>query len=42
MAERLAPVWIEVQPGQYRYVATGENRVLIRMVLSAYLAAAVM
>ncbi len=43
MAEsRSSPVWIEVQPGRYRYLATVENRVLIRMVLSDYLAAAVM
>ncbi len=41
MAERLAPVWIEVQPGQYRYVATGETRVLIRLVPSDDRAAAV-
>ncbi len=41
MAESPSPVWIEVQPGRYRSSATVENHVLIRMVLSDYLAAAV-
>ncbi len=41
-ASRSSPGWIEVQPGWYRDVATVEHRVLIRMVLSDYLAAAVM
>lgn len=39
MAETLSsPAWIDVQPGRYRYLATVEGGVLIRVVLSEYLA----
>ena len=41
MAESLGPIWIQVPPGRYRYVATGDYCVLIRMVRSDYRAAAV-
>lgn len=42
MAAALAPPgispWVEVQPGRYRYLAVAEGAVLIRLVISEYLA----
>lgn len=32
------PEWIVVQPGRYRYVAFVDDTVVVRMVLSEYLA----
>ena len=38
MAYPNTPSWIVVQPGRYRYVACVDDIVLVRMVLSEYLA----
>lgn len=32
------PEWIDVQPGQYRYLASTEGAIMIRFVVSEYLA----
>jgi len=32
------PEWIDVQPGQYRYLAVAEQAVMIRFVVGEYLA----
>jgi len=32
------PEWIDVQPGQYRYLAVAEQAVMIRFVIGEYLA----
>jgi hypothetical protein len=34
--QRISP-WVEVQPGRYRYLATAEGAIMIRIVISEYL-----